>query len=307
MSINKFAQSLLFALKNNIQDDRLLSEDIRGFRSGYFFGLIIFLNKVINYFNFKNEIIFTNKKPYIKINEIYLEIVNKYFLKMVKEPYISDANLIINFLNKYKFKPKIILDVGACWGEFSLILGKHFNKSQVYSIEGSEKNYNILCKNINFKLNKIQNVEPFNYIVSDTDNYKFIKNIVGTTNIVKNNIKKEDLNYSKVNTVTLKKFLNDNKITHVDFLKLDIEGHELKLIKDILNIDIQYGQIEIININSLEDNFKFLNQLSAKYKLFDSQSFDLINKEDFKNYIISKLDNSIAFDIFIISKKIYKY
>ena len=90
-------------------------------------------------------------------------------------------------------------------------------------------------------------------------------------------------------------------------MKLDIEGHELKLIKDILNIDIQYGQIEIININSLEDNFKFLNQLSAKYKLFDSQSFDLINKEDFKNYIISKLDNSIAFDIFIISKKIYKY
>ena len=86
-------------------------------------------------------------------------------------------------------------------------------------------------------------------------------------------------------------------------MKLDIEGHELKLIKDILNIDIQYGQIEIININSLEDNFKFLNQLSAKYKLFDSQSFDLINKEDFKNYIISKLDNSIAFDIFIISKK----
>ena len=109
----------------------------------------------------------------------------------------------------------------------------------------------------------------------DTDNYKFIKNIVETTIIVKNNIKKEDLNYSKVNTVTLKKFLNDNKITHVDFLKLDIEGHELKLIKDILNIDIQYGQIEIININSLEDNFKFLNQLSAKYKLFDSQSFDL--------------------------------
>ena len=306
MSIDKFAKSLLFAFKNNIQDDKLLSKDIRGIRSGYFFGLIIFLNKVINYFSFKNEIIFTNKKPYIKINEIYLEIVNKYFLKIVKEPYVSDASLIINFLNKFKFKPKIIVDIGACWGEFSLILGKHFNESQIYAIEGSEKNYKILCDNIKFKLNKINNVKPFNLIVSDSENHKFIRNIIGTTNIVKEKISNDDKNYSKIDTITLKKFLIENKITHIDFLKLDIEGHELNLIIDILNVDIKYGQIEIININSIEENFKFLEQLSTRYKLFDGQDFDPIDIKKLDTYIANKLNNSIAFDVFIISKEILR-
>ena len=58
----------------------------------------------------------------------------------------------------------IIVDIGACWGEYSLILGKHFNKGSIYAIEGSYENYKILCNNISFKLNNVQNVKPYNYI-----------------------------------------------------------------------------------------------------------------------------------------------
>ena len=99
MNIDKFAKDLLFAINNNIIDKKLLSEDLKGFRGGYFFLLISLLNKVIAYFNFKNKIIFTNQKPYIKINDIYFEIVNKYFLKIVNEEYVSKSNLIILLLN----------------------------------------------------------------------------------------------------------------------------------------------------------------------------------------------------------------
>jgi len=304
MSIDKFAKDLLFAINNNIIDKKLLSEDVKGFRGGYFFLLIILLNKVINYFNFKNKIIFTNQKPYIKINDLYFEIVNKYFLKIVNEPYVSKSYLIINFLHNFNFKPKIILDVGACWGEYSLILGRHFNESHIYAIEGSQLNYKILRNNITFELNKIKNVESYNYIVSDNNNYKFIKNIIGTTNTVENYISKKNKIYSKVKSVTLKKFLFENKLTHIDFLKLDIEGHEINLIKDILDIDIKYGQIEIININSLEENFKFLEQLSTKYKLFDTETFNLIEEKKLKTYISDKLVHLVAFDVFIISKNI---
>ena len=304
MSIDKFAKDLLFAINNNIIDKKLLSEDVKGFRGGYFFLLIILLNKVINYFNFKNKIIFTNQKPYIKINDLYFEIVNKYFLKIVNEPYVSKSYLIINFFHNFNFKPKIILDVGACWGEYSLILGRHFNESHIYAIEGSQLNYKILRNNITFELNKIKNVESYNYIVSDNNNYKFIKNIIGTTNTVENYISKKNKIYSKVKSVTLKKFLFENKLTHIDFLKLDIEGHEINLIKDILDIDIKYGQIEIININSLEENFKFLEQLSTKYKLFDTETFNLIEEKKLKTYISDKLVHLVAFDVFIISKNI---
>jgi FkbM family methyltransferase len=303
MSQDNFVKTLLFNIKNNIHDDNLLSTEMRSLRSRYFFGLIFLLNKVINYFCFKNEITFANNKPYIKINDVYFEVVSRYFLKLVNEKYISNADLIIKFLNKFKFKPKIILDVGACWGEFSLVLGKYYNESNIYAIEGSEENYKILCNNITCKLNTIENVKPYNYIVSDSENYKFIKNVIGTVNTVKNDIKLEDSNYSKVKSITLKKFISDKKLTYIDFLKLDIEGHELHLIEDILNINIKYGQIEIININTHEENLNFLERLSNKYELYDTESFSLIDTKELKNHMLNKLNNSVAFDIFIVSKK----
>ena len=124
-------------------------------------------------------------------------------------------------------------------------------------------------------------------------------------NIVKNEINKEDLNYSKVNSVKLSNFLNENNLTYIDFLKLDIEGHELNLISDILNLDIKYGQIEIININSLEKNLEFLKLLTNKYILVDSENFKEIDFNELKNYVVKKLSDFITFDVFIVSKRIY--
>ena len=302
MSLDNFSKKLIYSIKNKINDEYLLSHESRGYRSAYFFGLITLLNSVINYFQFKNEIIFYNKKPYIKINDLRFQIVNKYFLKNVNEIYISKADLILKFLNKFNFKPNIIIDVGACWGEYSLILAKNFDQSKVYAIEGSVENYKILCENISFELNKVKNINPYNYIVSNSNSSKYIKNIIGTTNIVKKDIVKEDANYSLVKSITLSKFLSENQLNHIDFLKLDIEGHEINLINDLLNINIKYGQIEIININSLEKNLEFLELLSDKFYLFDSENFNKIDKNELRNIIFTKLNASVAFDIFIMSK-----
>ncbi len=305
MSLENFSQKLNLAIKNKIKDESLLSNKARLLRGSFLFNLLSYINKVINYLRFKNDLLFIDGKAYIKFNDLYFEIVNKYFLKRVDKPFVSKANLIIKFLDKFKFVPKIIVDVGACWGEYSLILGKHFNKGSIYAIEGSYENYKILCNNISFKLNNVQNVKPYNYIISDSNNFKYITNTISTTNIVKNEINKEDLNYSKVNSIKLSNFLNDNNLTYIDFLKLDIEGHELNLISDILDLDIKYGQIEIININSLEKNLEFLKLLTNKYILIDSENFKEIDFNELKNYVEKKFNDFVAFDIFIVSKSIY--
>jgi len=186
-----------------------------------------------------------------------------------------------------------------------LILGKHFSKSSIYAIEGSDKNYKILCNNISFKLNNVKNVKPYNYIISDSNNFKYITNSISTMNFVKNEINKDDLNYSKINSIKLSNFLNENNLNYIDFLKLDIEGHELNLIRDLLDLDIKYGQTEIINTNSLEKNMEFLKLLANKYILIDSENFKEINITQLKNYVEKKLSNSAVFDIFIVAKRIY--
>ena len=305
MSLENFSQKLNLAIKNRIKDESLLSNKIKLIRGSFFFNLITYTNKVINYLRFKNDLLFIDGKAYIKFNDLYFEIVNRLFLKKVDKPFISQASTIIKFLDKFNIIPKVIVDVGACWGEYSLILGKHFNQSSIYAIEGSYENYKILCNNISFKLNNVQNVKPYNYIISDSNSFKYITNTISTMNIVKNEINKEDLNYSKVNSVKLSNFLNENNLTYIDFLKLDIEGHELNLISDILKLDIKYGQIEIININSLEKNLEFLKLLTSKYILIDSENFKEIDFNELKNYVIKKLSDFVAFDIFIVSKNIY--
>ena len=158
MNLENFSQKLNLVIKNKIKDESLLSNKARLVRGSFFFNLISYTNKVINYLRFKNDLLFIDGKSYIKFNGLYFEIVDRSFLKKVDKPYVSSANITIKFLDKFKIIPKIIVDVGACWGEFSLLLGKYFNQSSIYAIEGSYENYKILCNNISFKLNNVQNV-----------------------------------------------------------------------------------------------------------------------------------------------------
>ena len=122
-------------------------------------------------------------------------------------------------------------------------------------------------------------------------------------NFVKNEIDKDELNYSKVKSMQLSNFIKENNLDYIDFLKLDIEGGELNLITDLLNLNIKYGQIEIINTNSFEKNIEFLNLLAKKYILIDEEDFKEISTNELKYYVKTKLDNLSAFDIFIASKK----
>ena len=58
----------------------------------------------------------------------------------------------IKFLEHFDIKPRNIIDLGACWGEFSL-LGRRFPDCNIFSIEGSKRNFEILKVNLNNNLN----------------------------------------------------------------------------------------------------------------------------------------------------------
>jgi len=48
MSLENFSQKLILAIKNKIKDESLLSKETRFMRGSYLFGLLSFVNKVIN-------------------------------------------------------------------------------------------------------------------------------------------------------------------------------------------------------------------------------------------------------------------
>ena len=121
------------------------------------------------YFKF-SELIFSSTIP---------EILIKY-----NETWISEAQKTIEFIKKFKINPKVIIDIGSCWGEFSMILAKEYNNSKVYSIEGSYQNFKVLNNNIALEINNINNIKTYNYIISNLDGQKYIDNKKATEKCV---------------------------------------------------------------------------------------------------------------------------
>jgi len=105
-------------------------------------------------------------------------------------------------------------------------------------------------------------------------------------NFLKNhhNVKDSEILEKKIKTRNLNNILDDYKFYNIDFMNLDIEGHELKVLEtlDFNKINIKYLCIEMIEHNkeSILNNEKIKNLLSRN-------NFKLIKNFDF-NYIYKK-------------------
>jgi len=105
----------------------------------------------------------------------------------------------------------------------------------------------------------------------------FIKKAFGMKNLIK----------KKVKTNTLKNILNKTKIKRIDFMNIDIEGHEYEVLKTInFNFfDIRVICVEIVNYD----------YYSSKIKINKDKIFKLLKKKGYKlkfksfvNYIFVK-------------------
>jgi FkbM family methyltransferase len=181
-----------------------------------------------------------------------------------------------------KFQPKsggIVVDVGAHYGRYTLIAAKRIGpKGKVISIEADPNNFDMLNNNI--KLNELskENVIALNYAVSS------IKSIVklsipdkkpGQTiysSIISNRAPTEK--FIEVNANTLDNILQENKIPveHVNWIKIDVEGAELEVLKGATNVLSKSRDISLlIEIHNIDDG-----------KTLYEPIIDLLNNYNFK-------------------------
>tara|TARA_A100001015_G_scaffold114816_1_gene127487 strand:- start:509 stop:1240 length:732 start_codon:yes stop_codon:yes gene_type:complete len=106
-------------------------------------------------------------------------------------------------------------------------------------------------------------------------------------NFLKNhhNIKESEIFEKKIKTRNLNNILDDHKFYNIDFMNLDIEGHELKVLGtlDFDKINIRYLCIEMIEHNkeSVMNNEKIKNLLSQNnFKLIKNFDFNFIYKKE---------------------------
>ena len=169
-------------------------------------------------FYFKDELSILSKRDY-----------NDNFEYIFKTKYSCDAIPMMLALDSKIKGCKICFDVGANIGITTIWMARHCEK--VYAFEPVENN--IIRFRDNLLVNKVTNVELITKAVSDTDNKEeifYIRESYGHHSLLKGHISKI-IQTIHVETITLDTFCTERNINHIDFLKIDVEGAELKVLR----------------------------------------------------------------------------
>lgn len=95
------------------------------------------------------------------------------------------------------------------------------------------------------------------------------------------NLKASEITQKKIQTKKLDKILEDHKLKKIDFMNIDIEGHELDVIQ---TLNFEKVKIKYICIEMIEHNDFSKNNSDQIKSLLKENNFKLLKKFDF-NYI----------------------
>lgn len=178
---------------------------------------------------------FFNKGKYhlfnLKNNLSYLIRINSRDFNTINENEIEHNYQ--SYLNKIK-PAKVIIDVGANIGCFSIECAKLFKDCQIYAYEPFKESYKI-CQ-INLKINDLDRVKVCCAAITKSSGFaelgiydgQFEANSIGK-------IWGRPSRSTQVKTFNLNTIFSDNKIKYCDLLKLDCEGSEYEILENLDN------------------------------------------------------------------------
>jgi FkbM family methyltransferase len=177
-----------------------------------------------------------------------------------------------------QFHPRqgdIVIDIGAHIGKYTIIASKRVGENgKVIAIEAHSGNYEMLNRNI--KLNGLANVITLNYAVyskeakiklflpDEKSNHTIYNTLIPTR-------AKDEEKFVEVNADTLDNLLQQNGISNaeVNWLKIDVEGAELEVLKGAHDIMSNSNDIALlIEVHNIEDGknlYRPIMDLLEKY------------------------------------------
>lgn len=205
---------------------------------------------------FVNDNEFRNLEPFGRISFPYYQMGNVNTLNL----FDLDELIIFSYYWENKEKYKNAADLGANLGIHSIILSKcGFN---VKSFEPDNWHYSILEQNI--KNNNCKNVQLNNCAVSNKNGEVEFTRVLGNT--TSSHIAGDKIPYGDLETIKVKTINFLEIIKWADLLKIDVEGHEVVLIKSTTTDDWNDTDaiVEISNENNAKEVFNFLNSINVQ-------------------------------------------
>jgi FkbM family methyltransferase len=220
------------------------------------------------------------------------------------EPHITKFTQLYNSL----YNIKNIIDIGANFGYHTLLFSRECNEN-VYSFEPQIQNFELLKDNV--EINEVKNVILHNYACGDQNceikmPLFYCSHTINMGDITPNVNINDNFSISK--SITLDEYNFSHKI---DFIKLDVQGWEKKVLigsinllkkhKPILIVEIEYFQLEKTN-TTCKELFDFIREQDYYifYLEYDYPSDHICVHNDnltdfrlkFKNYILPHINNN---------------
>ena len=261
----------------------MIKSDIRIHKKKFYY---YFLFRIIKYFLYKDIIVNIYN---FKISASIKKNKTSYFL--LKKCEFGDYEEL-KTIKKFSDLGKVfLLDVGANYGFYSIYTASLSNLNIVIGAEASQKTYKEFLYNI--EINALKNVFAINKAISNLRNQELIFN--ESTNDWESSLSHTNFkvnNYQKILSVKIDDVLEKyNLSNYFFFIKLDIEGNEIKALEGAKDVIFKYSPIIIIEISkyifSIKDNINlFKNFLEVNNYLI----FDTNKKEKKLNELLNQLD-----------------
>lgn len=225
-----------------------------------------------------------------------LGVLNYQDMKVSGEIRFLNYNLKPDYLKKNKY---VVFDVGANIGHYTKLIKGIMPSSIVFSFEPHPETFNELSNNcMNYKDVHLFNcalssqkgfLNLFDYKTRDASSHASLSSEVFEV------VYGSKTTSHKVEVSTVDLISKNNDIKYIDFLKIDVEGHELDVLKGasdmIHNNKIRVIQFEFTQLNTTTRLFfrDFWSLLSPKYKIYrllpsgllELKSYDPISNEIF--------------------------
>lgn len=188
------------------------------------------------------------------------------------------------------FTPKegdIVVDIGAAFGFYTILASQMVGqKGRVIAIEPQPESFQML--NSNIKLNKLSNVKTLNYAVYSNETKLKLYN---TYSVLPERAVKNTSEYSEIKANTLDNLLFQiGNIDEVNWIKIDVEGAELEVLKGATNMLFKSKDLTIlIEVHNLENNKNLYEDVMTLLKQFNFKlTYEKIHNGGERHIIVSK-------------------
>jgi FkbM family methyltransferase len=167
----------------------------------------------------------------------------------------------------------VVIDAGACWGETSLYFAHEVGKEgKVFAFEFIPSNLDVLRKNIAANPHLSNSINVVDLPLWDQDGQVLYYVDWGPGSRVSFEKLREDFADTQCTTTTIDHVVGKFNAPRVDFIKMDIEGAELKALKGAEKTILRFHPKMAISLYHSIDDFKtiprYLNLLGLSYKYY---------------------------------------